>query len=102
MSQITIVPPSDLVEIDIATVHGLAARLATALMEGAGDVVLDLSNVTFLDTAGAAVLVAAQGHLAGKGCRLRVRDAGPSVSRLLTLAGLGTLLSVDAGQGRPG
>ncbi|MBO1419171.1 STAS domain-containing protein [Streptomyces sp. FH025] len=73
--------------IDLATAPRFRCRLDAAL-EAHGEVVLDLSEVTFMDCSGLGVLVQAR-HLADRyGGRLVLRGVGRPVVRLLKLIGL--------------
>ncbi|MFF8772489.1 STAS domain-containing protein [Kitasatospora sp. NPDC015120] len=79
-------------EIDIATAPRLGRRLAAAL--GAHrEVVLDLSEVTFMDCSGLRVLVQARNRADRYGGRLVLRGARGPVARLLRLTGLGRRLA---------
>ncbi|MER6398184.1 STAS domain-containing protein [Kitasatospora sp. NPDC001603] len=74
-------------EIDLDTAPALRHALATAL-ESHREVVLDLSEVTFMDCAGLGALVQACNQADRDGRRLIVREAGRCVVRLLKLTGL--------------
>ncbi|MFC8718522.1 STAS domain-containing protein [Kitasatospora sp. NPDC057198] len=77
-------------EIDADT----APRLRRQLLRGLAahpEVVLDLSDVTFMDCAGLRVLVEARGLADRKGGRLLLRGVGTPVARLLHLTGLQSL-----------
>jgi anti-anti-sigma factor len=69
-----------------------AAYVATALVDVAGEVpgevVLDLSDLAFLDVAGARALAGAARELAGRGTSLRLTGASHGVRRCLDLFGL--------------
>jgi len=72
-------------DLDNASAGALVRRL-TALAEGTvGDVVLDLSGVGFLDSAGLEALIRAHRGLRADGRRLVLRDPPPPVARLLDL-----------------
>jgi len=75
-------------DIDLATVAELGKRLTLVIAAGTGDVDLDLSDVTFFDCSGLAVLLAARQELQGKKHRLMVRNPSKPVLRLLELSGL--------------
>ncbi|MDQ4007206.1 MAG: STAS domain-containing protein [Actinomycetota bacterium] len=81
-------------ELDVATAPCFRKHLAAAVEDGATKVVVDLSRVTFMDLAGVGTLVSAL-------CRTRwargsICLVGPNreVSRLLSLAGVDSLLPV--------
>ena len=74
-------------EIDIST----ATRLREGLFEAAasGDpLVIDLDQVTFIDSVGLAVLVCAAKRVATHGSSLQVACARPRIRELLCLTGL--------------
>jgi len=81
-------------ELDLAASSALRAALAE-LVDGGGDVKLDLSGVTFIDSTALSVLVHGHSELASGGGRLIVTNPSPVVVRLLHLAGLFTLLDID-------
>ncbi|MFD0263979.1 STAS domain-containing protein [Kitasatospora indigofera] len=74
-------------DIDLDTAPALHRRLEAALREHR-DVVLDLSQVTFMDCAGLGTLLDARGQADRHGGRLVLRAVGTDVLRLLRLTGL--------------
>ncbi|MFF3597988.1 STAS domain-containing protein [Kitasatospora indigofera] len=81
-------------EIDLDTAPSLHRALATAI-ETHREVVLDLSEVTFMDCAGLGALVRARNQADRCDARLVLRGAGHCVVRLLKLTGLHRYLAVD-------
>jgi anti-sigma B factor antagonist len=77
-------------EIELAT----AARLAAALADCSGEILLDLRSVTFIDCAGVTVLVNATHRAAGGGGRLRIVP-GRAVQRLSDILGLAGELHLE-------
>ena len=75
-------------EIDMATRDQLREHLAPLH----GDVVVDLSAVTFLDSSGIATIVAQATRLADDGATLKLRRANAVVARVLHITGLDGLL----------
>ncbi|MGH2733245.1 MAG: STAS domain-containing protein [Actinomycetota bacterium] len=73
-------------ELDLATAGSLAAALQPEL-DTVGDLILDLSELTFMDSSGIKVLIKATSKLEGKGS-LILRSAGESIRRVLTLTQL--------------
>jgi anti-sigma B factor antagonist len=61
------------------------------------EIVVDLSGVTFLDSAGLCVLAAAHRRLKGRNVRLRVLATSRAVIRPLQITGLWELLRVEQG-----
>ncbi|GAA2974147.1 hypothetical protein GCM10010519_06690 [Streptomyces lactacystinicus] len=81
-------------EIDLGTAPSLR-RALTAALKSHREVVLDLSEVTFMDCAGLGVLVQAHNQADRCGGRLALRGAGRCVLRLLKLTGLNGRLIVE-------
>jgi anti-sigma B factor antagonist len=84
-------------ELDLSVADRIEEELAKAERREAEAIVLDLSEVTFIDSTGIAVLVAAARRSAENSDRLRIRRSNaPGVRRMLVLTGLdGRLPFVD-------
>jgi anti-sigma B factor antagonist len=84
-------------ELDILTAPRLAARLNGVIRASAADVVLDLRNVEFMDSAGLQILLNTRRRLLRDSRTLSVMyDDGP-VKQVIELARLGdTLRVIDA------
>jgi|1185.fasta_scaffold604036_1 anti-sigma B factor antagonist len=80
---VTMVRPTG--EIDMAT----APRLSACLSSLTGRVVVQLDEVTFLDSSGISVLVGAHHRLESDHGELVIRRPNPIVRRTLELTGLG-------------
>ena len=79
-------------EIDMAD----APRLAETLASCAGDsVIVDLSGVTFLGSAGLNALVAAHKYVDHRGGRLVIRGSSPMIVRLMEITGLDQYLHLE-------
>ena len=74
-------------EVDIASVDELTAALLAAEQTDVPQIVLDLSGVTFLDSAGVLMLLQANTRSRAKGERLRVLTS-PAVDRVIDLCQL--------------
>jgi anti-sigma B factor antagonist len=74
-------------EIDIATAPRLKEQLSGAVDEGHTSIVVDLNDVTFVDSITLGILVGARNSLGGRG-RLTLACANPRVLMLLELTGL--------------
>ena len=86
-----ITPQGDL---DIASVDAFRATLATAL-DQTGGVIVDLSDIDFLDSSGLGAIVEASEQLRGQGRELAVvAPRGTTAAVLLTLARLRRRLAV--------
>ena len=82
-------------EIDMAT----AERLRDAIEPHMGPkqtIILDFSEVEFMDSSGLNVLVQARGRLTEDGGSLVLRNPSSAAHRLLTVAGATDLLEIDA------
>ena len=82
-------------EIDLATAPDLE-RAAMQLVEGATEkVVIDLSNVTFMDSAGLNVFVRLHKRLSPAGRDLILRSAPAPVRRVLEIGGVPTFATLE-------
>jgi anti-sigma B factor antagonist len=81
-------------ELDIATVDALRQRLIAAVVRP-GDTVLDLSDVTFIDSTGLGAVIVADRLARERGGRLAViAPRGTAASTLFTLTGVRRRLTV--------
>ena len=83
-------------ELDTLTAPLLQVRLLEQQAQ-VGHVVLDLSDVTFLGSAGLAVLVGAKDDADSRGCRLQVVPGSRIVKRALEATGLMPLFTIADG-----
>jgi anti-sigma B factor antagonist len=74
--------------IELGSVTALRERLHGQVYAGAPQLVLDLSGVTFLDSAGLSMLVGLRRILAARGGTLRLAACSPAVVGVLHLTGL--------------
>jgi anti-sigma B factor antagonist len=79
-------------DVDLGTVNALGQALEQATREG-GQVVIDMTDVTFLDSTGVRVLVEAYRSAQRHGGVLYVRGARHWVARVLEVTGVARLLS---------
>ncbi len=82
-------------EIDSTSAPVLRDRLDAVLDAGATDVTIDLTGVTFLDSAGLCVLAAAYRRMSAENRRIRVLASSRAVIRPLEITGLWDLLRVE-------
>lgn len=82
-------------EIDAHTAPDLAARL-DELVDGAGDVTVDMAAVDFIDSSGLRVLIDAHNRTLEGERRLVLRAPSAAVSRLVEIAGLAGHFNVDS------
>ena len=80
-------------EVDIATADAVRADLNTAFGRSAS-VVLDLREVSFMDTQGLSVVIEAQHRCAADGTQFAITRAPDHVHRLFDMIGLTPRLTV--------
>jgi anti-anti-sigma factor len=94
--RVTFIPSG---ELDLATVPELEEKVLDAVRSAAQPVVIDLRELTFMDSTGVRTIVAAHQLAEESGCDLRVvrppRDS--PVARVIEISGIGEALGlVDA------
>ncbi len=88
-----IIAPAE--ELDISTVDAFRAELARVLEDGADGVVIDLSDVGFIDSTGLSAILHFESKLRRDGRRLAiVAPRGTAAAMLFTLSGLRTQLAI--------
>jgi anti-sigma B factor antagonist len=90
-------------EIDYATMGTLSQALDDALEDDLHAVVVDLQEVTYMDSLGLGVLVNAHKRLTASGRSLILRIAHPELIKLLRITGLDQLFAIEMpyGEGTP-
>lgn len=81
-------------EIDVSCADTFRDALNTALESGATEVIVELSQVSYIDSTGIGVLVGAAHHAAEKGLSLICENPQRNVSRVLGLLGVDAELNV--------
>ncbi len=81
-------------EVDITNAEGLRDALLSALNAGAAALVADMTQVTFLDSAGVTALVRAARRATATDATLRLAVTVPAVLRVLSLVGIDRLIPV--------
>jgi anti-sigma B factor antagonist len=79
-------------EIDIATAPHMAADLTAYAERSTGEVVVDCSKMTFIDSSGLAVFETARRDLEAQGRRLVITGVVKQCRRAFEIIGLGELL----------
>lgn len=87
--RVTVAPAG---QIDLATAPKLAAALAEARRDGISEIVVDLAEVDFLDSAGVRVLVQASRETTAAGATLYLKGAEGWVARVLEITGVAEFL----------
>lgn len=85
-------------ELDMDSAPDLARVLDELTESGPPELVLDLSDLGFIDSSGIAVLVTAQGRLQERGRHLRVRSSKPLLARVFAITNLSEYLNVEVGE----
>jgi len=75
-------------ELDLATVPTLAASIDAAIEAGARNVLLELDEVTFMDSSGIREIVRGRKEIAEQGGRLKIDGASGAVQQVLEVSGL--------------
>jgi anti-sigma B factor antagonist len=82
-------------ELDMATAPRLDEALEHACAERAGEIVLDLAGLEFIDSSGVRAILLGREVCARNGCEYSVlRDLSASVERLFAMAGVGEWLTM--------
>jgi anti-sigma B factor antagonist len=84
-------------EVDVSTAPTLDHALDDVERRGASVVILDLREVTFLDSSGLRSIVRAQHHLGTRDRTLMVEGLSPAAERVLEITGLLEQLTSGAG-----
>lgn len=82
--------------LDLATAPSLRAALLEAANEGKHDIIVDLSQLEFLDSTGLGALIGAHRRALEHGGRVRLIVNDGPIQRLLTITGLMRIFSVYA------
>ena len=81
-------------EIDVASAPEFHASRAQLIGEGPEILIVDMSEVSFIDSTGLGVLVSAEKESRGAGHELRLVVTQPPITRLLALTGLDEVFTV--------
>lgn len=81
-------------EVDVSNADQLRSALDGCLEEGASSLVVDLSEVPYIDSTGIGVLVGAAHRASESGARLEVARPQRNVARVLGLLGVGADLNI--------
>jgi anti-sigma B factor antagonist len=81
-------------EVDLDTAPTVESCLEAVLADGEANIVIDLDEVTLLDSSGVTVLLHGYRAATAAGRSLRVASPRPSVQRVLEIAGVSQLLGL--------
>ncbi|SNQ50016.1 Anti-anti-sigma factor [Frankia canadensis] len=84
-------------DIDYSSLDPLREALLDARVAGVRDIVVDLAEVSFLDSQGLAVILFAHQRQRSAGGRLALRNLNEDGYRLLTVTNLTSVIDVDQG-----
>ncbi len=82
-------------DVDAYSGQSLSDSLNAAMLETSGDITLDLSNVSFVDSSGIAVFVVAAKKLRERGSELVVESPPAMVTKLLEMTGVIKLVRIE-------
>jgi anti-sigma B factor antagonist len=81
-------------ELDLTTSESLRAGLRQAVEAGHIEIVVDLTELRFIDSTALSVLAAVLKELRPKGGTIVVRNPAPMADKVLRLSGLASLLTI--------
>lgn len=84
-------------EVDVMTAPKLHETLEEVIGESPSSLLVDLANVSFIDSTGLGALVVAHRHLEERGGRLRLVSVPPAVAQVLEVTGLTGRFEVVSG-----
>lgn len=87
-------------EIDYSSLEPLREALLDARIAGVREIVVDLGEVTFLDSQGLAVILYAHQRQRSAGGRLVLRNLNQETHRLLDVTNLSSVIEVEDGDRR--
>jgi anti-sigma B factor antagonist len=82
-------------ELDLATAPMLRSELQSVIEGGADDVVIDMTDVGFVDSAGLGVLIGAVGRLRERGGHLALRHLQAAPRKVIDITGLQDVFELD-------
>ena len=81
-------------DLDVASAPALRERLLSMLSPGLRLLIIDLTEVSFSDVAGLAVLIGTQRRARARGITIRLAAPSPPVAKLLRATGLDSSLTI--------
>jgi stage II sporulation protein AA (anti-sigma F factor antagonist) len=84
-------------EIDHHTASRVRERIDNKfLMEPVKNMILDLSRVTFMDSAGIGLILGRMSRVSSIGGKMKLRSPKPEIQRLLKMSKIGSIMDLDA------
>jgi anti-sigma B factor antagonist len=82
-------------EIDLSTAGRVREALIAVSNSGETNVVVDMTNVTFMDSTGLSALVSSAKRFRSAGGEVALRSPGPSVRKVMEITGLTRVFSIQ-------
>ena len=82
-------------EVDLSVAAPFQQHLVDLVEEASSPAIVDLSEVTFMDSSGLAALAAAQREAAGRGAEIVLVNCSEPVQRVIEITGLDTVLRLE-------
>lgn len=89
-------------ELDVSTVHELRAAIRAGMDQSVHHVIIDMTEVSFVDSAGVATLIGLANRLKARSLPPPMVIAGPDVRRIVSLIGVDKLLDITDRNDAPG
>jgi anti-sigma B factor antagonist len=82
-------------ELDLATAATFRSRVLSATEHTEGDLILDMRNVTYIDSSGLSVVLEGRDLLERAGRTLIINDPSASVTTIFTICGLTDRIAIS-------
>lgn len=79
-------------EVDISNAHQFKKRMETALAEKRQSIVIDLSELLYIDSTGLGMIIGVYGSIKKEGLGVKVTNPRDNVKKLLNTSGLDKIL----------
>jgi anti-sigma B factor antagonist len=84
-------------ELDVSTAPALRACALDRINAGTTDMVIDLSEMSFIDSMGLSVLLAIRKRVEGRGGSVRLRGPSPQARMVLEITTVDQIFPIDEG-----
>jgi len=82
-------------DVDLATAPQVESTMVRLELPAGGTLIIDLSDVGFMDSHGVQMLLRAHALAVGAGCSMLIRSPQPIVAKVLDITGLDQVLAVS-------
>ena len=79
-------------EVDISNAHYFKQQLEDSLAEKKQNIIIDLSELTYIDSTGLGVIIGVYGTIKKEGLTIKVLNPRENVKKLLNISGLDKIL----------